>query len=65
MKLHLVSKENKNLTVCGGRISATKSTGRKQFFDVEVETFKKYPKDQCSKCKMHLAEIENQKSCQT
>lgn len=58
MKIHLASKENKSLTVCGGRISGTKSTGRKQFFDVDIETFKKYPIDQCEKCKQHLHEFE-------
>jgi hypothetical protein len=58
MKLHLVSTNDKNLTVCGGRISGTKSTGRKQFFDASLELFEKYPKDQCSKCALHLHELK-------
>lgn len=51
MKVHLES-ENKSLTVCGGRISGTKSTGRKQFFAWDLEMWEKHSavKDRCVKC---------------
>lgn len=56
MKLHLDMKGSKpNLTACGGRISCVKSTGRKQFFEVDLDWFKRVPiKDRCIKCQNYL-----------
>ena len=53
MKVHLEKTERE--TVCGGRISGVKSTGRKQFFAYKMESFLKVAvKDRCVKCESYL-----------
>ena len=40
-----------NMTICGGRVSGTKSTGRKQFFSTNTISFISIPvNDRCTKC---------------
>lgn len=54
MKLHY-NEAGKNETVCGGRISGAKSTGKKQYFSVDKDRFSAEPeKNRCAKCNAHF-----------
>ena len=62
MKLHL-RKESEIETICGGRISGTKSTGKKQFFDVDLKWFESSPiKDRCVKCQAAYEQSRKEKA---